>query len=146
MLGGDYDSHYTRTRTEFAGCTEDSYAKFVACKNYKRCDKRLLASKKKCDVSYMTAAKAKKETVRANFETMDECYSGSLKLHWECNDEVIGYEEYRNTCLDKKLAMMVNLKEKWIEGGPGSSKDDSVFESALNEPEVTPAVEIGGAI
>lgn len=68
---------------------------------------------------------------------MDECYSKSLKLHWDCNDEVINYETYRNTCLDKKVAMMVTLKERWIEGGPGSTKADSVFENALNEPAVT---------
>lgn len=122
MLGGNYDEHYTRTRTEFAICSESSQAKFAMCQNYKRCQVRLLASKEECDKVYLTAAKAKIQTVRENFESMDMCYTKSLKLHWDCNDEVIGYEAYRNTCVDKKAAMVGNLQEKWVMGGPGSSK------------------------
>lgn len=71
LLGGDFDTHYTRSRTEFAVCTEEAHANFVMCQNYKRCDVRLMEAKAICDEIFLKAAKAKQESVRVNFETMD---------------------------------------------------------------------------
>ena len=75
MLGGVFDTHYPTTRLEFASCIYDAKSKYETCKSYSRCDARLKAAKGKCDSTYFQASKAKKPRTRADFNTMDKCYT-----------------------------------------------------------------------
>jgi len=92
MRSGNYDAHFTRTRTEFATCILDSKSEYDKCTQYQRCDKRLTEMKHACDEIYKKASKARIASIRSNFEEMDNCYTKSLKLHWKCNDEVNVYD------------------------------------------------------
>lgn len=47
---------------------------------------------------------------------MDKCYTKSLKLHWQCIDQVVNYDKYRVQCADKKEALVSALSEKWSKG------------------------------
>jgi len=98
VAGGDYDAHFTRTRTEFATCVLASKSEYDKCTQYQMCDARLAEMKHKCDVLYRKASKAKIASVRSNFEEMDTCYTKSLKQHWKCNDEVNVYDQFRLSC------------------------------------------------
>ena len=70
----------------FSDCIYTAKSKYNVCKSYTRCDSRMKESKSVCDEGYHSASKAKLRSIRADFNSMDTCYTKSLKLHWKCND------------------------------------------------------------
>ena len=86
-------------------------------------------SKSVCDEGYHSASKAKLRSIRADFNSMDTCYTKSLKLHWKCNDQVNNYEKVRVECDEKSSGILNQLETTWVVGGPGTVFDDALVEN-----------------
>ena len=133
LLGGDFDTHYASTRSEYADCINAGKSKYDTCKAYTQCDKRKKSDKGKCDMVYNQASKAKLRTIRADFNSVDKCYTKSLKLHWQCNDEVNNYDKFRADCSQKIQTMEQALSSTWKEGAVVDNRASDLFDDAEDE-------------